>query len=200
MEYSSLIFSYAFYVLATVGTPGPNNIMLAASGANFGFKRTIPHALGVGIGFVFMLVLVGLGLGQLFINYPIIHDVMRYVGAAFLLYLAFKIATSKNKSSKGKSTAVPLTFLQAAAFQWVNPKAWVMVIGAIATFISIGGDKFTELTIMVVVNLCIALPLVFGWSLFGQEIGRFLKSERAFLIFNYAMAGLLVVSVFTLFR
>ncbi|MCJ8324664.1 MAG: LysE family translocator [Rhizobiales bacterium] len=199
MEYSSLIFGYAFYVLATVGTPGPNNIMLASSGANFGFKRSIPHALGVNLGFVFMLVMVGLGLGQIFVTYPIIHDIMRFVGAAFLLYLAFKIATSKSKSATGKSTSSPLTFIQAAAFQWVNPKAWVMIIGAIATFISIGGDKFTELGIMVLVNFCVGLPLIFAWCLFGREIGRFLKSERAFLIFNYIMASLLAISVLTLF-
>lgn len=199
MEYSSLIIGYAFYVLATVGTPGPNNIMLASSGANFGIRRTVPHVLGVGLGFMFMLVVVGFGLGQVFISYPIIHDVLRYVGAAFLLYLAFKIATSKNTNAKGETTGTPFTFIQAAAFQWVNPKAWVMVVGAIATFISIGGDKYTELTIMVLVNIVVGFPLIFGWALFGQEIGKFLKSEKAFKIFNYIMAALLAVSVLALF-
>lgn len=199
MEYSSLIVSYAVYVLATVGTPGPNNIMLASSGANFGLRRSVPHVLGVGLGFMFMLVVVGFGLGQVFVSYPIIHDVLRYVGAVFLLYLAFKIATSKNKSTKGEGTGKPLTFIQAAAFQWVNPKAWVMVVGAIATFISVDGDKFIELGIMVLVNVVVGFPLIFGWCLFGQEIGRFLKSESAFKIFNYTMGGLLALSVITLF-
>lgn len=199
MEYSSLIFGYAAYVLATVGTPGPNNIMLAASGANFGLKRSIPHILGVGLGFMFMLVVVGLGMGQIFTTYPIIHDVLRYVGAAFLLYLAYKIATSKKPSTDGKASGTPFTFIQAAAFQWVNPKAWVMVIGAIASFITIGGDKYTELAVMVAVNVVVGFPLITGWCLFGREIGKFLKSDRAYMIFNYSMAALLVLTVFTLF-
>lgn len=199
MEYSGLIFGYAAYVLATVGTPGPNNVMIIASGANFGVKRSLPHIFGIGLGFIFMQVLVGLGLGQVFISYPIVHDILRYVGAAFLLYLAYKIATSKNNIGKGEAVGTPMTFVQAAAFQWVNPKAWVMVIGAIASFISVDGDKFIELGIMIVVNLFVSLPLIFGWCLFGLAIGKILKSDRAFKIFNYGMATLLVLTIITLF-
>lgn len=199
MEYSGLVFGYAAYVVATVGTPGPNNIMIIASGANFGIKRSLPHVFGIGLGFIFMQVMVGLGLGQVFISYPVVHDILRYVGAAFLLYLAYKIATSKNNMGKQTAVGSPFTFLQAAAFQWVNPKAWVMIIGAIASFISIDGDTFTELGIMILVNLFVSLPLIFGWCLFGLAIGRILKSDRAFKIFNYSMAGLLVLTIITLF-
>lgn len=199
MEYSGLIFSYAAYVLATVGTPGPNNIMIIASGANFGIRRSLPHIFGIGLGFIFMQVLVGLGLGQVFILYPIVHDILRYVGAAFLLYLAYKIATSKNNIQQGDATGEPMTFIQAASFQWVNPKAWVMVIGAIASFISVDGDKFTELGIIITVNLLVSLPLIFGWCLFGLGIGRLLKSDKAFKLFNYGMATLLVLTIITLF-
>ena len=151
------------------------------------------------MGFIFMLLVIGMGLGKLFTLYPIVHDVLRYVGAAFLLYLAYKIATSKNTSSNAKEAGKPFSFIQAAAFQWVNPKAWVMNIGAVTSFISIGGDKFAELSIMVILNLTVALALIFGWCLFGREIGKLLKSDRAFKIFNYSMAGLLVATVFTIF-
>lgn len=199
MEYSGLVLGYSAYVLATVGTPGPNNIMITASGANFGIKRSVPHIFGIGLGFIFMQVLVGLGLGQVFTVYPMIHDVLRYVGAAFLLYLAYKIATSKNNLGKGETAKTPMTFMQAAAFQWVNPKAWVMVIGAIASFISVDGQKFVELGIMIIVNLLVSIPLIFGWCLFGLAIGKILKTDFAFKMFNYAMAGLLVLTIITLF-
>ncbi len=199
MEYSSLVIAYSLYVVATVGTPGPNNVMIAASGANFGIKRSVPHVLGICLGFIFMMIVIGLGLGQVFVLYPIIHDVLRYVGAGFLLFLAYKIATSKKMDNKLENVGTPLTFMQAALFQWVNPKAWVMNIGAISTFLAVDGNKLIELSILSAVNFVVALPLIFGWCLFGREIGKFLKSDRAFMIFNYSMGGLLVVTILTLF-
>lgn len=199
MDYLNLILSYALFVLATVGTPGPNVVMIAASGANFGIKRSVPHIMGVVFGFIFMLGLVGAGLGQIFELYPLIHDVLRYVGAGFMLYLAYKIATAQNNMQNGKAVGKPLTFVQASAFQWVNPKAWVMIIGAVAQFLTVGGDNFIELTIIVMVHLIVSLPMTFAWCLFGREIGKLLKSELAFRVFNYVMASLLVIAIFTLF-
>lgn len=199
LDYINLILSYALFVLATVGTPGPNVVMIAASGANFGIKRSIPHIMGVVFGFIFMMALVGAGLGQIFDLYPFIHDILRYIGAAFMLYLAYKIATAKNNMQNGKVAGKPLTFIQASAFQWVNPKAWVMIIGAIAQFLTVGGDKFVELTIIVVVHLVVSAPMTFAWCLFGREIGKLLKSELAFRVFNFTMASLLAIAIFTLF-
>ena len=199
MDYLNLILSYTLFVLATVGTPGPNVVMITASGANFGIKRSTPHIMGVVFGFIFMMALVGAGLGQIFDLYPMIHDVLRYIGAAFMLYLAYKIATAKNNMQNGKVAGKPLTFIQASAFQWVNPKAWVMIIGAVAQFLTVGGDKFAELAIIVTVHFLVSLPMTFAWCLFGREIGKLLKSELAFRVFNYAMASLLVIAIFTLF-
>ena len=128
-ELFAALFAFAF--VSSV-TPGPNNLMLMASGANFGFKRTIPHMLGVGIGFTLMVVLVGAGLMQLFDLYPVSYDVLRVVCVIYLSYLAYRIATAAAPEHQADSTAKPFSFLQAALFQWVNPKAWTMALTAIA--------------------------------------------------------------------
>lgn len=200
MEYSSLIIGYAGYVFATVGTPGPNNIMVASSGANYGLKRSIPHIMGINQGFIFMLLVMGFGLGSIFTTYPIIHTILQYLSIGFLLYLAFKIATSKRSNNLGGSEGKPFGFMQAAAFQWVNPKAWAMNVTAVTLYVSLDGvERYYELFYMVLINMVVGLPLVICWCLFGREIGKLLKSEKAFMIFNYGMAGLLVVTVFMLF-
>ena len=129
----SLLGPLALFALVSSITPGPNNVMLATSGLNFGFRRTIPHLLGVSIGFTLMVFLVGVGLGSVFQQVPALYTVLKYAGAAYLLYLAWKIANA-GEMKDGVSRARPMTFLQAAAFQWVNPKAWVMAVGIIATY------------------------------------------------------------------
>lgn len=197
MNYLDLIITYSVFVFATSGTPGPNNIMLAASGANFGVRATLPHVLGVRIGLSAMMFLVGLGLGQIFETYPTIHVVMRYIGVAFMLYLAVKIAMTKRSSANRKTK--PMSFIYAVLFQWVNPKAWITLISAIVTFIPSDGNKIGILTLLIVVHFIVGFPTTLAWAVFGREIGRFLKSDRAFAIFNYTMAGLLVLTVFTLF-
>lgn len=199
MQYLDLILSYSIFVFATCSTPGPNNIMLAASGANFGVKATMPHVFGIRCGLLVMMAMVGLGLGELFNIYPSIHQIMRYVGIAAMLYLSWKIAFTKRTNPEDVSKNKPMTFLYAALFQWVNPKAWITLISAVATFIPANGDKITVIVIMIVLNFVVGFPATFGWALFGQEIGRFLKSDLSFKIFNYSMAGLLLLTVFTLF-
>jgi len=114
----------AFAFVSSI-TPGPNNLMLMASGANFGFRRSIPHMFGIGLGFVFMVLLVGAGLVQIFDAYPVSHMALKVVSVFYLLYLAAKIATAA-PVRQGQCGGTPMTFLQAAAFQWVNPKAWAM--------------------------------------------------------------------------
>lgn len=125
-----LLGPLALFALVSSITPGPNNIMLASSGLTFGFRRTIPHMLGVNLGFTLMLVLVGLGLGTMFQQLPWLYTVLKYAGAMYLLYLAWKIAMSGPLES-GAQRGRPFTFMQAALFQWVNPKAWVMAVGVI---------------------------------------------------------------------
>ena len=130
-------------------TPGPNNVMLLASGVNYGFQRSIPHMLGITFGFSFMIVVVGLGLGQVFERYPITYEILRYAGGAYMLWLAWKIANS-GPVGEGKTSGSPLTFLQAALFQWVNPKAWVITISAIATYTPGDGSLWPVLIVALV--------------------------------------------------
>lgn len=183
----------AFAVSASI-TPGPNNIMLTASGVNFGFRRTGPHMLGVSLGFPVMVAAVGLGLGGVFEAEPRIHLALKYVGIAYLLWLAWKVATASRAKEVG-APAKPFTFLQAAGFQWVNPKAWIMAVGAIATFTTVQGDVFTEVMIIAIVFGAVACPSVILWTLFGTGIRRLLKSERSRNWFNWSMAALLVASL-----
>lgn len=198
IDYSNFIISFAIYTFATTATPGPNTVMLVASGANFGIRRTIPHILGIAFGIIMVLALIGIGLGQMFELYPQSQTIIRYVGATFLLYLAYKIATAKNNLNDDQQIGRPMSPVQAALLQSVNPKVWVVMIGAIGSFVTIGGNKYLEIGLMMATYVAVSLPIQFGWCLFGREIGRFLKSDRAFRVFNFSMAGLLLITVITL--
>jgi len=187
----------AFAVVMTI-TPGPNNIMITASGANFGFRRTIPHLLGIVIGFPVMVTMIGLGLGELFKTWPVIHTILKYVGTAYLLYLAYRIATA-GRGGEGRGRGRPLTFLEAAAFQWANPKGWMMAVGAISAYTTVGGNTFVETLIIAVVFGVVAVPAVGIWALFGIAVGRWLRSDRALRLFNLTVAALLVASLALLY-
>ena len=186
------------FVLAMTITPGPNNIMITASGANFGFRRTIPHLMGIVIGFPVMTLAIGVGLGELFRTWPVVHTALKYVGTAYLLYLAYRIATAA-RGAAAQGRARPLTFLEAAAFQWANPKGWMMAVGAISAYTTVGGDPFLESLIIAVTFGVIAVPAVGVWALFGVAVGRLLRSDRALRLFNLAMAALLVASLALLY-
>ena len=187
------------FALATSVTPGPNNIMLTASGANFGFRRTIPHMLGVAIGFTVMVLAIGLGLSEVFKALPVIHQLLRYGGAAYLLYLAYRIATAAPTTPDGARAGRPLTFLQAALFQWVNPKGWMMAVGAISAYTTVGGDLVQESILIAGVFGAIGLPAVALWAGLGAAIGRLLQAKWALRAFNVAMALLLVASLVLIF-
>jgi threonine/homoserine/homoserine lactone efflux protein len=146
-----LLLGFALFALVTSITPGPNNTMLLASGVNFGFNRTIPHMLGITCGFFVLVVAVGFGLGAVFQTYPLLYAVLRYVGAAYLLYLAWKIAHSGPVSDGEQVEGKPISYLGAAAFQWVNPKAWIMAIGAISTYTPMQG-YFTNVIVIAAVR------------------------------------------------
>jgi len=186
------MFAFAFGI-----TPGPNNVMLTASGANFGFRRTLPHITGIVLGFPLMVLAVGLGLGEFFAAFPQVHGVLRVVGVAYLLWLSWKIATAGGGADAETKTK-PLNFLQAAGFQWVNPKAWIIAIGAIATFTSVQGDVLQQAMMITAVMVAVAIPCAATWAAFGTGIGRLLKSHRARTLFNWSMAALLVASVLPL--
>ncbi|MCB8829109.1 LysE family translocator, partial [Escherichia coli] len=142
-------------------TPGPNNLMLLASGVNFGFRRTIPHMLGIGSGFFSLLIGVGLGLGALIQTIPLVYTILKFAGGAYLVYLAYKIATSRSLGTVD-SNARPMTFLEAAAFQWVNPKAWVMAVTAMATYTAPQAYLVTVLIVGIAFAL-VNVPSVSSW-------------------------------------
>lgn len=191
MEFD-LILALAAFAFATSITPGPNNLMLMASGANFGFRRSIPHMLGIGIGFTFMLVLVGAGLIQVFDAWPPSYDVLRILSVIYLVWLAWKTATAAGLS-KADETGRPMSFLQAAAFQWVNPKAWAMALTAMTAY---APDRSGwAVAVVALVFGTINLPCVSSWTLLGQQLARFLTNHARRVAFNVTMALLLIASL-----
>lgn len=183
----------AAFAFVTSITPGPNNLMLMASGANFGFRRTLPHMLGVGFGFILMIILVGLGLVRIFETYPLSHTVLKTLSVGYLAYLAWKIATaapSKGADEKGK----PITFIQAALFQWVNPKAWAMALTSVTVYAP--GQSLYAIGLVALVFGAINLPSVGSWTVLGQQMQKILTSQRRLRIFNITMAILLMVSLY----
>jgi threonine/homoserine/homoserine lactone efflux protein len=192
-----ILTALCVYAFVSSITPGPNNLMLMASGANFGYKRTIPHMLGVGIGFMIMLVFIGMGLMQLFDAYPLSHQILKVVSIAYLLYLAYRIAVSmapeimENQEDVG---AKPFTFFQAALFQWVNPKAWTMALTAVSVYSP--SANIESILLVALIFGGINLPSVSVWTVLGQELNRFLTNKLRFRIFNISMAFLLVLSMY----
>ncbi|SDA16563.1 Threonine/homoserine/homoserine lactone efflux protein [Pseudomonas sp. NFPP10] len=189
-----LLLAFALFALVTSITPGPNNTMLLASGVNFGFNRSIPHILGISCGFFVLVLAVGLGLGAVFEAYPLLYSVLRYVGAAYLLYLAWKIARSGPLSDEQQHHGRPLGYWGAAAFQWVNPKAWVMAVGAISTYTPLQG-YFTNVLVIAAVFALINAPTVSLWAACGSLLRNVLRNSRWLRLFNLLMAALLVLSL-----
>lgn len=182
----------AAFALVSSITPGPNNLMLMASGASFGLRRTLPHLLGVTLGFVVMLVLVGAGLIGLFDLWPASHTALKVVSLAYLVWLAWKIARADDPGVR-EAGAQPMTFSQAALFQWVNPKAWTMALTAITVYAP-ERDLAAVLAIAVVFGL-INLPSCGLWAVLGEGVGRWLGTPRRRRAFNWTMAGLLLASL-----
>lgn len=182
-----------FAVSSTV-TPGPNNIMIMTSGLNYGVKNSIPHLLGICFGFPVMVILVGLGFSVVFEMYPLFHEAIKVFGVLYLLYLAWLIASSSPVSLEGKKTK-PLSFTQAALFQWVNPKAWVVATGAVSAYTSVSSDIFAQVILIALAFLIVAIPSLSVWLIFGVGIKQYLKSPRHQKIFNLSMALLLIGSI-----
>ena len=186
------------FAFATSITPGPNNMMLFASGVNFGFRRTIPHMFGIGVGFLSLLIGVGLGLGAVLATVPLLYTALKIAGGLYLLYIAFKIGASRTMG-EGRTSGRPMTFLGAAAFQWVNPKAWVMAVTAMAVYV----DEQSYLASVITVGLVFAavnLPSVSTWAGFGSVLREWLSVPVRLKWFNITMAVLLVVSLWPMLR
>jgi len=192
MTYEILIGLTVFALAASI-SPGPNNLMLMASGANFGFLRTVPHMLGVGLGFTFMVLLVGVGLVKVFEAFPLSYTLLKLFSIAYLLYLAWKIATAAPVNSNADSGA-PLTFVQAALFQWVNPKAWTMALTAVSVYSP--SQDLTAVAFVAAVFGAVNLPCISFWTGMGQQLQRMLTSPRRLRVFNVLMALLLVGSLY----
>ncbi|MFP7674028.1 LysE family translocator [Marivita sp. S0852] len=188
-----LLLALAGFALVTVITPGPNNLMLMTSGANFGFRRSLSHMLGVGLGFPMMIVPVGLGVMQVFDAWPPSYTILKVLSVAYMLWLAWKIANAAPPDGAPDTGSRPLTFLQAAAFQWVNPKAWSMALGAI-TLYATGRDLPAILWVAgtYVAMGCISTT---SWTILGQQLRRILNRPNRLRVFNWAMAALLVASL-----
>lgn len=182
------------FALVTTITPGPNNTMLLASGVNFGFRRTLPHILGISAGVVLLMLSVGFGLGEAFRRFPMLYSVLEVASIAYLLYLAWKIGTSGEIQVR-KGERRPMRFHEAIAFQWINPKAWMMVLTA-ATTIRLSADFGVNAVIMASLFYVIGLPCICLWAAFGTALRRFLADSRRLRVFNVVMALLLVASMY----
>lgn len=194
-----LLFAFVAFAFVTSVTPGPNNMMLLASGVNFGMRRSVPHMLGISIGFGVMVMAVGFGLGELFKRVPVLYTLLRYAGAAYLLYLAWKIARSGAPQADGQAQGKPFTFVQAAAFQWVNPKAWVMAVTAITTYVS--QDNFVASVLLIGVLFAVVnCPSVGLWTVAGSLLRTWLSNPRVLRCFNITMAVLLVASLYPILK
>ncbi len=186
------------FAFTTSITPGPNNMMLFASGVNFGFRRTIPHMFGIGVGFLSLLLAVGLGLGALLHTVPAVYLALKFAGGAYLVWIAWKIATSRSLSD-GKTGAKPMSFFAAAAFQWVNPKAWVMAVTAMATYT----NEQLYLVSVLIAGLAFAavnVPSVSTWAGFGSVLREWLSDPVRLKWFNITMAVLLVLSLWPMLK
>ena len=190
----------AFVVFATVMffTPGPNNVMLLSSGLTYGFRRTLPHIAGITIGFAFMVGAVGVGLGTVFVAYPVLQTILKYLGVAYLIYLAAVIAMSEPVAPDQENRRGPMTFWGAAMFQWINAKGWVMVIGTITAYAAIASFPW-NIAIQVALSLILGAASCTAWALFGTALRPILTAPKAVRAFNIVMAVLLLASLYPVF-
>ncbi len=194
MEYAAIIA----FAITTCVTPGPNNAMIMTSGLNYGIRRSLPHYAGICLGFPVMVMAVGLGISQLFEQFPVLHIFLKIIGVGYLSYLAYKIASapvSEIRVTEGK----PFSFLQAAAFQWVNPKAWVLAIGATVTYTVISDTYVLQVVTIAFIFLLFGAPCIMLWLWGGASLKNILRNPRLVRSFNISMAVLLMVSLIPVF-
>ncbi len=186
-----------FYIVGGF-TPGPNNMMLMTSGVRFGYARTLPHIIGINIGFTFMSVVVAYGLAQIFIELPWVHLAIKIAGSGYLLWLAWRIysAAAPENETSAEARAQPFSFIEAALFQWVNPKAWQIAATAAAMFVHPQSASYhVEIATLALIIMCLSFPTASAWTLGGVAMRRVLKAPQHVVVFNRTMAALLVVSM-----
>lgn len=194
---NELLWALTLFVTVTTFTPGPNNAMLMATGLNYGFRRGLPHVWGVVLGFAFMVLAVGIGLGAVFLAYPVLYAVFKYAGALYLLYLAWQIATAGDLE-EGEAGGRPITFLEAAAFQWLNPKGWAMAVGATSAYAGVAAFPWNMLLIAFLCGL-LGIASSVTWVWFGVGLKHLVSNPRAIRVVNVTMALLLVASLWPIF-
>jgi threonine/homoserine/homoserine lactone efflux protein len=182
------------FALVTSITPGPNNTMLLASGVNFGFRRTLPHMVGISLGVVVLMLAVGFGLGEVFQRFPVLYTVLEGASVAYLLYLAWKIATSGEVKLRNGERR-PMKLYEAVAFQWVNPKAWMMVLTAVTT-IHVSENFHSNVLLMAVLFYVVGFPCISVWAGFGTAMREVLADPKRLRIFNAAMALSLIATLY----
>lgn len=188
------ILSLVGFAIAAAGTPGPNNLMVMASGANYGYVRTLPHILGIVFGYPVLVFAIGLGAGVAFDTVPMLHTVLTVVMLIYLAWLAWRIANA-GEPGRGNGSGRPLSFLGAVAFQWVNPKGWALGLGAVTIYGATGAGAFARTGLIALTFAIVILPLTSTWCLFGQAISGYLAEPRRRRLFNLTMAALLIISV-----
>jgi threonine/homoserine/homoserine lactone efflux protein len=193
------LWAFSLFALVSSITPGPNNAMLLASGVNFGMRRSLPHLAGICLGFGFMLAAVGLGLHKVLQAYPLILEVLRYAGALYMVWLAYQLATANTHVALVKVNAnhrsQPMRFWAAAAFQWVNPKAWVMAMTAMTAYLPAPAATL-QIMLLVAVFVVVNAPCVASWAAFGSGMRKVLQNPMRLRIFNVCMAVGLVASLY----
>lgn len=194
-----IFIALVVFAFVTSITPGPNNLMLLASGVNFGFRRTIPHMLGIGAGFLLLLLGVGYGLGAVLETAPLFYLGLKFAGGGYMLYLAYKIATATSVGKVDAIDAKPMSFIQALLFQWVNPKAWVMAITAMASY-TVHDAYAVSVLVIGVVFVLINLPSVSSWAAFGSLLRQWLENPVHLKWFNITMALLLILSLWPMLK
>ncbi len=198
VQQTDMVLALAMFCIVTLFTPGPNNIMLMTSGLNFGIRRTLPHMTGVSLGFAFMVMGVGFGLGALFQVWPILYPVLKYGASCYLVFLAWKIAVSGPVDSSDERKGKPMTFIQAVAFQWINPKAWVMSIGVTSAYAAVAAFPYNVLIMAALYGL-LGFASSGTWTGFGYGLQRVIRNPKSIRIFNIVMAVLLVASLYPIF-
>lgn len=193
-----LLIAFVVFAVVMFFTPGPNNIMLLSSGLTYGFRRSLPHMAGISIGFAFMVAAVGLGFGAVFIAYPVLRIILKYAGAAYLIYLAAIIAVAKPPVPGQDNRRGPMTFWGAALFQWINVKGWVMVIGTITAYAAIASFPW-NIAIQTTLSLLLGTVSSVTWALFGSSLRPLMTSGRKVRAFNIVMALLLLASLYPVF-
>lgn len=189
------LFPLLAFAFATSITPGPNNALVMMTAANWGFRASLPAFFGVEVGFMVLLLATGFGLGGLFATWPALHLILKWACFAWLLVLAWKLARTRSYDTGAPADNRPLTFFQMVLFQWVNPKAWMMTIGAVALFVPVGSEPLVPVLRIILAYLIAGAPCVLVWAWFGLAIARFLTNPRRVRIFNITMAVLLVLSL-----